>query len=326
MLRLAQAASSEFGTEYGTPPNQRRTPGKMDGELNIVPFYGRWDFVFRPKSNSVAERIAYLMEGAVANPNHIGYGQDSLKSDGGKYKRTGVFDALFQMSNPDTFKINTLCNCDCSSLVGACVYGAGKADSALYNPSFRTMWTGNEREMLRNTCCFIELTDPLLLEIGTGLKRGDILLWFNPVTEKGHTAVALDTDDHLVITPYKITDCKACNIRKGPGTEYAVIHSIEAGEIVDVIATADNGWKRILLPDGFGYVSGKYAKKPLPTMTATGDVWLRKNAGKANAGIIVIPQKASVYVTGAKKKVSGTQWYEVIYGGHRGWSSGKLLK
>lgn len=321
MLRLAQASSSEYFSEYGTPPNQRRTPGKLDGELNVVPFYGGWQYVFRPKSDEVAERLASLMEGAVANGHYIGYGQASLASDGGKYPRTGVFDALFKMSNPDTNKIMTLCNCDCSSLVGACVYSCGKVEPKLYKPEFRTMWTGTERDMLMSTGCFVEMTDPILLELGTGLKRGDILL------KQGHTAVSIDTDDHLVITPYRIVDCKSCNVRKGPGTEYGILHTLAAGTIVDVIATADNGWRRILLPDGcYGYVSGWFAKKPLPTKTASGDVWLRAGAGAKNAGIIVIPKGATVYVTGETQKVLTTTWYDCIYGGHRGWASGKYIK
>lgn len=327
MLRLAQAASSEYFSEYGTPPNQRRTKGNMDGELNIVSFYGGWDYVFRPVNEKVAERIAYLMEGAVANSDYIGYGQDSLASDGGKYKRTGVFDALFNMSDPDTRKIKGLCNCDCSSLIGACVYGTASIEPKFYLPELRTMWTGTEHDILMGTGAFIELTDPLLLELGTGLKRGDILLWFNAATGKGHTAVAIDTDDHLVITPYRITGCKTCNVRKGPGTEYSILHSYSVGTIVYVIATANNGWKRILLPNGcYGYVSGKYCKTPLPTKKATGDVWLRDDAGKSKKEIIVIPKGAEVYVTGEQKKVVATTWYGCVYGGHRGWASGKYIK
>ena len=74
MLRLAQAASSEFGTKYGTPPNQLRTPGKLDGELNVVNFYGGWQYVFRPKDEQTAERIADFVLGAVENGAYIGYG------------------------------------------------------------------------------------------------------------------------------------------------------------------------------------------------------------------------------------------------------------
>ena len=55
MIRIAQAASSEKGTAYGSPPNQLRTGvtadkpyGNLDGELNIIPFYpSGWKAVFR---------------------------------------------------------------------------------------------------------------------------------------------------------------------------------------------------------------------------------------------------------------------------------------
>ena len=51
-MRIAQASSSENFTNYGTAPNQRRTgvtaahpEGNLDGELNIVGWYGPWEKV-----------------------------------------------------------------------------------------------------------------------------------------------------------------------------------------------------------------------------------------------------------------------------------------
>lgn len=327
MLRLAQAASSENFSEYGTPPNQRRTHGKLDGELNIVNFYGGWQYVFRPKDEKVADHIAWLMEGAVENGSYIGYGQDSLKSDGGKYKRTGVFDALFNMSDPDTRKIRNLCNCDCSSLVGACVYGTAHLEPKFYLPELRVMWTGTEREILMGTGAFIELTDPLLLELGTGLKRGDILL------TEGHTAVAIDTDDHHDTFPIQITNCSKSRIRSGPGVEYITLQVVNNGEIYEAEGTARDTdgfpWYRVHFTldgeDFIGYTSSAYAT-PLPQGKCTGDTWLRKEAGKNKAKVIVIPKGSKPYLTGKTKKVSLRKWYQCVYGGHLGWASGLYIK
>lgn len=323
MLRLAQASSSEYFTEYGTPPNQRRTPGKLDGELNVVDFYGGWKYVFRPKNKDVAERIAYLIEGAVMNGDYIGYGQDSLKSDGGKYKRTGVFDALFNMSNPDTRLIRTLCNCDCSSLVGACVYGAAHYAPALYKPELRTMWTGTERSLMMSTGEFVELTDPQLLQLGTGLKRGDILLM------DGHTAVAVDSDAHKDTFPVIIDNCSKSRIRTGPGTEYDTMEIVTKGDILNAEGTALDSdgfpWYRVQCGIMVGYTSSAYAT-PLPQGKCTADTWLRKGAGTGKAKVIVIPKGAKPYLTGNQKKVSLRTWYEVIYGGHRGWASSLNVK
>lgn len=329
MLRLAQAASSEHFSAWGVPPNQRRTGvvagkpgGNMDGELNIVPFYGGWQYMFRPKNERVAERIAWLMEGAVENGDHVGYSQWNTE-----YPREGVFDALFPMVNPDTRKIKVLVNCDCSSLVGACVYNCGTIEPQLYVPDFRTMWTGSERALLMGTGAFVELTDPLLLELGTGLRRGDILL------KEGHTAVAIDSDNHKDTYPIVITGCAYSRIRSGPGTEYDTMATVAAGTILNAEGTAIESdgtlWYRVLYNDTMGYTSSVYAQ-PLPTAQCVADTWLRQEAGTSGKQIIVIPRGATVYMTGSSCKAwSGVirrTWYECIYGGHQGWASSLNIK
>lgn len=319
MLRLAQAASSEYGTEYGTPPNQRRTGvtkskpgGNMDGELNIVQFYGGWSAVFRPKDDSLAEDIAWMMTRVVENGKYGGYGQDSLAEDGGKYKRTGLFDELVKLKQklPDPMAIKNLYNCDCSSSTGAVVYHCGVKDIRL-----RNMWTGNEEEILMGTGKFIKLTDKLLLSIGTGLRKGDILL------KPGHTAIAIDTDDHYSSVPYRIGNCHACNLREGPSVKDPVVAVLYKGDIVNVrYFTPD--WSSVSTFGGkYGFVSGMYCKEPLPETVAKGDVWLRKTPGKKGDPIIVIQKGETAYLTGNTKDVSGRTWKECVYANHLGWAS-----
>lgn len=325
MLRLAQAASSEYYSAYGSPPNQRRTGatkdnpgGNMDGELNVVPFYGGWQYVFRAKDAEKAEKIAWLMEGAVENGAYIGYGQDCLASDHGRYPRTGLFDAMFAQMVPDPRKLRVPVNCDCSSSAGACVYSAGVQDMRL-----RDMWTGTEREILMSTGEFVELTDPLLLELGTGLRRGDILL------KTGHTAIAIDTDDHTDTFPVRIEGCAYTRIRTGPGTEYETLYIIPSGTVLEAFGTSydDDGypWYRVRYDGRIGYTGSAYAK-PLPAGSCVGDTWLRKDAGTKGEQIIVIPKGATVYLTGntcwAWSGAVKRTWYECIYGGHQGWASG----
>lgn len=308
MIRLAQAASSEFYSAWGEPPNQRRTKGNLDGELNVVPFYGGWEICFRPINPNLGERIADFMLNAVRNGDFIGYGQNN-----GKYPRTGVFDALMKLSTPDPMQITTLCNCDCSSLVGAAVYFSGVHMSAL-----RTMYTGTERDIFRVSGEFAEITDATLLQSGQGIRKGDILL------KAGHTAVSLDTDGKQETTPCFIWNCKACNLREGAGTDSKVIMVLSAGDKVDKISTASNGWAQVRVKGRVGFVSPKYITE-MSTKKATGNVWLRKDAGTKYDPIIVIPKGATVYVTGETKKVGLTPWYRAIYAGNEGFASGKYL-
>ena len=181
MIRIAQASSSENFSKYGKAPNQRRTgasrakpEGNLDGELNIVDWYGGWEAVYRAIDGEVAEKIATIAYRAVANGNYIGY------SWSGNYE---LFDAMKKKGTDDPMDIDTLVNTDCAAKVGVCVYFSGIKDERL-----RTMTTWKEDEILMSTNAFVKLTDKDMLNNGKGIQRGDIL-W-----KTGHTAVALDSD------------------------------------------------------------------------------------------------------------------------------------
>lgn len=336
MLRLAHAASSEYFSKYGTPPNQRRTGvtssnpgGNMDGEINISNFFGGWTAIFRPVDKDLAESIAWIMERLVMNGKYGGYGQGSLASDGGKYPRTGFFDAMKKLNGKkDPMNIKTLFNCDCSSSLGTAVYFSGVEDDRL-----RDMWTGSEEEILMSTGAFTKITDPLALSIGTGVRRGDIL--FMP----GHTAVMIDSDDHYVSVPYRITNCYKCNLRSGPGMNYPVLKILEGnwgtghkGEIVLLLdISSDGDWAEIITTEEVrGFVYHQYCKEQLDHTKAAGDTWLRKTPGTTGKGIIVIPEGDVVYLTGEHKIASSNglprKWYECVYANHLGWASSLYVK
>lgn len=180
MIRIAQASSSENFGKYGTAPNQRRTgvtvtkpEGNLDGELNVVDWYGGWEAVYRPTDAKTAEYIATFVYSAVANGKYIGYSWSG---------NTQLFDACKAMTIPNPAMVNKPVNCDCATLVGAAVYFAGIHDDGL-----RAMTTWQEDEVLMRTGAFVKITDKDMLENGYGIKRGDIL-W-----KTGHTAVALDS-------------------------------------------------------------------------------------------------------------------------------------
>ena len=179
-------------------------------------------------------------------------------------------------------------------------------------------------QIYADTGAFVEITDPLLLELGTGLKRGDILLM------EGHTAVAIDSDDHHDTFPVLISNCSKSRIRSGPGMNYETIEIISNGDILEAEGTAtdEDGfpWYRVHADeDMIGYTSSAYAT-PLPQGRCTADTWLRAEAGTKGKQIIVIPKGAKPYLTGKAQKVSLRVWYECIYGGHRGWASSLNIK
>lgn len=182
MIRIAQASSSENYGKYGVAPNQRRTgvtktkpEGNLDGELNVVSWYGGWEKVYRPIDPAIAEKIANFMHRAVANGNYIGYSWD-----GGLQ----LHNALIAKNSTDPMDIDTYVNTDCAKLVGDGIWFSG-----IHNDGLLNLTTWKMDSVLTATNAFNVLTTKELCEQGKGIRRGDIL-W-----KTGHTAVALDSDD-----------------------------------------------------------------------------------------------------------------------------------
>lgn len=164
---LGNAWSDERGKSKGGESGNQS--GK---ELRIVKWYktdGKPWRVFRADAEA-AERIAYAMEAACKNPN-IGYDQSDRNT-------------LYEVSKPlgfDTAKVDTPCECDCSSLVRVCVLYAG-----ISVPNFST---SSEAKRLLATGRFTEMQGERYTDEPNYLKRGDILV------KQGHTAVVLNDGD-----------------------------------------------------------------------------------------------------------------------------------
>lgn len=137
-------------------------------EVFVRSWYNKpWTSVIRPKSSTVAEKIAKAMEQACAN-DKIGYDQS---------QRTTLY-TYAKAANWDISKVTAACECDCSSLVAVCVNAAGIEVS-------KDIYTGNEKAALNATGAFTVLTDSKYISKSDNLKRGDILLG------AGHTAIVL---------------------------------------------------------------------------------------------------------------------------------------
>lgn len=132
-----------------------------------------WKYLIRPKSSSVAEKMAATMAAACAN-NNIGYDQNERNSI-----LTYAKNANFDMS-----KITTRCECDCTSLVSVCVIAAGGAESVMYSGG-NLAYTGNLVSRCQSTGMFDVYTDSKYLNSSSYLKRGDILM------SSGHAIIVL---------------------------------------------------------------------------------------------------------------------------------------
>ena len=205
MIRIAQASSSENFGRYGIAPNQRRTgvtekkpEGNLDGELNVIPWHGGWECVYRPFDEVTADDIAAFVYRAVCNGSHIGYSWSG---------NTGLFDALKNIGSTDPMEVKTLVNTDCAALIGAAVFFSGIEDNRL-----RTLTTDKMDKVLLDTGCFVKLTGHNICEKGKGIRRGDIL-W-----RSGHTACALDTDPIVYKDAVYFTKHNFNNVKITSGT------------------------------------------------------------------------------------------------------------
>lgn len=158
-----------------------KAKGGAAGDQTLKEVYKRtwyskpWHTVFRPKSATVAEKIAKAMEQACAN-NNIGYDQN---------QRTTLY-TLAKAKGWDISKVTTKCETDCSALVAVCCNAAGVTVS-------KDMYTGNETAVLKGTGKFNILTDSVYTKNSSYLKRGDILLG------NGHTAIVLSNGEKVAV-------------------------------------------------------------------------------------------------------------------------------
>lgn len=173
-VTIGNARISEFGTVNGKRGDQT---GK---EVMTQSFAsgGKWEYCIRPKSATVAQKIAHAMVQACKN-NNIGYSQTDRAS----------LSAAAAKVNYDLSKVGK-CNCDCSALVAVCVNAAGIHVSPY-------MYTGNELALLKQTGKFTVITGADQCKRGKKLRAGDILL------RKGHTAIVTAGDIPLTKTTTK---------------------------------------------------------------------------------------------------------------------------
>lgn len=161
---IGSARIDERGKLSGGAAGDQKQSGTNDykGEVSLQTFYNHkkgW-YILRLKSNTQALSVAKKMLAACNNPN-IGYDQS---------QRLGV------ITNGTNSKVKT--ECDCSSLVRACVKEATGIDPGNFN-------TASEVSALEKTNLFQPKVE---YKQGIPLYSGDILV----TKTKGHTAIVVE--------------------------------------------------------------------------------------------------------------------------------------
>lgn len=137
-------------------------------------YSGGWTVLLRPKSSSVAEKMAKFCEAVCAN-SKIGYDQS----------QRNTLRAKAKVAKWNAAKITEACETDCSAFMTVCAEAAGVNVSGCYT-SGNAPTTSNMRSKFKATGAFEVLTAKKYLTGATYLKRGDIL-----VKEPGHTIMVL---------------------------------------------------------------------------------------------------------------------------------------
>lgn len=141
-----------------------------------------WRYCLRPKSASVAERMAKACEQGCAN-NKIGYDQSQRNTLHYYAKRCGYNLAI----------INIKCETDCSAFMTVCAL-AGGVSALEYSGNAPT--TSTMVDKFRATGAFEVLTDSKYLTDDAYLKRGDIL-----VKPGSHTVMVLSNGSKAGAAP-----------------------------------------------------------------------------------------------------------------------------
>ena len=166
-VMIGSARIDEKGKISGGKPGDQKQTSANDtkGEVSMQSFYvhSKGWYVIRPKDRMVASKIADLMILACNNSN-LGYDQTG---------RLGVIQKGILSKEPT--------ECDCSSLVRACVKEATGKDPG----NFSTL---NEVDVLSRTGLFEKKVE---YKSGMTLLAGDILV----TKTKGHTAIVTIGDD-----------------------------------------------------------------------------------------------------------------------------------
>lgn len=168
-IMVGSARIDERGQVSGGAAGDQKQTAKGDdykGEVSMQPFYihSKGWYILHPKDPVYAKAIAHRMVTACNNKN-LGYDQGN---------RLGVITYGVESKQPT--------ECDCSSLVRACIKEATGKDPG----NFTTL---NEADALERTGLFVKRRE-YVSQIKTPVYNGDVLV----TKTKGHTVVVVVDD------------------------------------------------------------------------------------------------------------------------------------
>lgn len=134
-----------------------------------------------------------------------------------------------------------------------------------------------------------------------------------PATETTETQATEPTDPPITETEEATTYYATAeiNIRTGPGTEYESIGTFKRGDIITVVASTSNGWKK--LAEG-KYVIAEFLSTSAPetaktgTYYATGSINVRSGPGTEYEVVKTLPLGSAIEITA----VTSNGWYRTV--------------
>lgn len=311
-VKIGSARIDENGHARGGKAGDQT--GREVSTQNWYLHSGGWR-VFRPKSTTVAEKIAQDMQWACDN-SHIGYDQNQRSN-------------LYSVSKPYGFncsKVTTNTETDCSALVRVCCAYAG-----VMLPDFNTV---SEASALLKSGAFTELTGTKYTASSDYLRRGDILV----TRKKGHTVIVLTSGPKAEALPsqdYKLGDRTLERGMSGPDVAELQHDLLALGySFPEYGADGDYGLETERNVKGFQRVSGlevdgifgpKSYEALMNTLSRhveiTGNlVNVRKGPGVQYAVLGVVKDGDRLPYGGQR---SDNGWYLVEYDTQNAWVSGK---
>ena len=287
MARISHATKNEMGMISGG------AYGDQTGvEVVIQDFFEYdWEYNFRPKNKTLADRLATNAE-VIAKNDNIGYGQAE--------RYTMYLEA--RKLNWDFAKIDKPCATDCSQMIATdCI-----AEGLNVSPY---MYTGNEKGELMKTGAF----EVIPYEMGMRLERGDILL----TTKRGHTCIVVDGSfpNH---TPKWTGECYGAAtvpVYKEPNekSEKCSWPYLGTGNMFDVCDEKDDWYFIRIASVYFGWIKKQFVlrKTKYTTGVVTSDVYLRANAGANYKKLAVLKTGQELDICDVKKAANKADWYYI---------------